>query len=340
MKKVVVWGAGDTAVDFLKYFDFQENQIVAFVDNDPSKVGTFFPKRQIIPYDVEIVSANELQTKIEYDVIVICSMYEQEILSQCRQMNLQGEFLSHADITKIGSLYRENYWLEIIQEKIENNTRANDELLWKATFSDTVEGYNWWKKTSLSLGRWAIGYNYAYVMCRVLNDFKPKKILELGLGQSSKIINNYASYYENITYEVVEHDSDWIKFFSHEHELSQMNIYQRNLVKTVGQDVVYRYDDIESVIKGKKYNFISIDAPFGGDSILSRVDLLPYITDILDDEFVIMIDDYERIGEKNMSEKLMQALKDANINFFRGKYRGAKDILIIVSEKWKFLTTL
>ena len=65
----------------------------------------------------------------------------------------------------------------------------------------------------LSAGRWAVGYQYLYVMYRVLNEIHPRRILELGLGQSTRMLGQYAAAHENVSHFVVEHDPEWIDFF-------------------------------------------------------------------------------------------------------------------------------
>jgi hypothetical protein len=71
--------------------------------------------------------------------------------------------------------------------------------------------------------------------------------------------------------------------------------------------------NFESVVIGKKFDLFSIDGPWGSDEY-SRIDMIRYIPEILCEDFVIMVDDYERLGEK--------------------------DIYVITSEKWKFLISL
>lgn len=87
----------------------------------------------------------------------------------------------------------------------------------KENNNDTIAGIEWWKtNTSLSLGDWAVGYNYVYFLVRILNSMKPKSILELGLGQSSKVISNYYNKLENIRYEIIEQDNEWVEFYKSE----------------------------------------------------------------------------------------------------------------------------
>lgn len=207
---------------------------------------------------------------------------------------------------------------------------------------DTVKGYAWYNEKSLSLGRWAIGYNYAYVLMRVLEEFKPKRILECGLGQSSKIITDYIAFKDGAAYDIVEQDPGWVDFLEQNCQFSKrVQIHIRDIIEkeSIQGAKSYVYKDFDSVVKGKKYELLSIDGPWGSE-LYSRIDILDYIPFILQEDFVILIDDFERIGEHNMVNLLKEKLDQNNIAYAVGKYSGSKDICIIVSAKWKFLTTL
>ena len=89
------------------------------------------------------------------------------------------------------------------------------ELLWSQIYHDTVLGSDWLKNNSISPGgprRWAVGYNFLYTLYRILNEMRPKQILEIGLGQSTKLTGQYADYFD-AKHLVVEHDLEWTKFF-------------------------------------------------------------------------------------------------------------------------------
>lgn len=224
--------------------------------------------------------------------------------------------------------------------------RAAKELLWCDVFKDTIKGYDWYREKSLSLGRWAIGYNYAYVLVRVLNELRPQSILECGLGQSSKIIEDYVVFEKNVRYDIVEQDQNWVNFFERDYGFTQRTcVHIRNIVETefcpkggIGSKT-YVYENFDGIVEGKKYELISIDGPWGGD-IYSRVDVLNHIPAILADDFVIMTDDFERVGEQNMVKLLKEKLDCNNIPYYEGRYDGMKDICILVSEKWRFFTTM
>ena len=91
--------------------------------------------------------------------------------------------------------------------------RNINELIWANTFHDSIKGCTWIDEENFAInpGRWAVGYNYFYTVFRVLNEFKPKNILELGLGQSTRLIGQYIKTHENCNHDIIEHDAEWIK---------------------------------------------------------------------------------------------------------------------------------
>jgi hypothetical protein len=70
------------------------------------------------------------------------------------------------------------------------------------------------------------------------------------------------------------------------------------------------------------------------------VDILEYIPDILEGQFAIMMDDYERLGEKNTVDMIMKKLSDNGIKAKKGLYRGEKDMCIIVPDTMDFMFTM
>jgi hypothetical protein len=88
-------------------------------------------------------------------------------------------------ISKIKALIKEN----------RNNHLMNSMLLkdleWANIYRDSIRGKEWLEKLPLNVGRAAVNYNFFYVLNRILNDYKPNRILEFGLGESSKFISTY-----------------------------------------------------------------------------------------------------------------------------------------------------
>ena len=93
--------------------------------------------------------------------------------------------------------------------------------------------------------------------------------------------------------------------------------------------------------KGQKFDCILIDGPLGGDmKEFSRIDVLRMMPGCLSENFVILIDDCERIGEHNTLEEMEKCLNMANIEYAKGYYRGAKDLIVLASKQHSFVTSL
>ena len=189
-----------------------------------------------------------------------------------------------------------------------------------------------------------MGYAYLYVMYRVLNEIKPKRILELGLGQSTRMIAQYAAAHEDVEHYVVEHDPAWIEFFCRDYSLSPATkIVQLDwdFVPFREADAVRVYKDFGKTFSGEKFDFISIDAPLGGDmKEYARIDVLQLLPDCLADDFVIMMDDINRIAEKRTVERMKEALTENGVPFANGWYWGNKSVTILTSPNNRFLTSL
>ena len=246
--------------------------------------------------------------------------------------------------TKLEKISNLELRINSVDAKHSQKVRSAEESLWADIFNQTVNDSIWLKNKTFSPGRWAVGYPYLYVMYRVLNEVKPTNILELGLGVSTKIIGQYAGYYNNVNHTVVENDSEWIDFFNRDFKLSDnTKIEQLDWVFEPFEEAksVRVFENFQTRFSNKQFDFISIDAPLGGDmKEYSRVDVCKILPHCLKKSFVIMIDDYERIGEKHTVEKMKEALNNAGIKYKTGIYSGKKDLLIFASEDLKFLCSM
>lgn len=237
------------------------------------------------------------------------------------------------------------------QQKLEKELqllrRQADELRYAQLLHDATIDSEWYKYKNLSLGPAAIDYGTAYVIYRVLNQMHPHSILEFGLGQSSKIIHQYASYF-NTTAVTYEHDESWIRFFNNDiNGLYNVNIKRLDLeeVEIKGCNSM-SYKNLQSDLQGKRYDFIFVDGPLGYDPnnfnfySYSRPQILDICKNNLLDSFCIMIHDSERQGEQNTIDQVCQILKDNHVEYHLKEYSAAKNCFMICSKDMYFLTTL
>ena len=216
-----------------------------------------------------------------------------------------------------------------------------NEILKSQIFNSTIIDSEWLKYRSFSPGGWAVDYGFLYTLYRVLNDMKPKNILEFGLGQSSKMIHQYANFYQNANAITCEHDSEWINFF----QRGKIGDYSINIKHLNLDEVTYKgektlsYKDMPNIFGDDKFDFIVVDAPFGSPRY-SRSQIIDLAKYHLNDQFCIIIDDYNRLGEIETGSELIGLFKELNIQVEVTEYLGAKKHLLVCSENLIFLTTM
>ena len=220
------------------------------------------------------------------------------------------------------------------------------ELEWAEVFHSSTRGENWLKDVNLSPGRCALSYAALYVLYRTLDEIRPSSVLELGLGQSTRVISEYAKNFSTEHY-IVEHDESWINFFLGKNEISD----NTQMVHLEREDSVYsgryvrsatpikHYKGFKEALMGKKFDLIFVDGPQGSNEI-SRVDITEILPEALEKSFVIMVDDSERQGETRTIDLIGKILEANKISFRIGVYDDMKDTALIVSEDYEFLLSL
>lgn len=82
MKRVVIWGTGTTYANY-KFILKDDLEIVAFVETEPKE--TFFEGKPVL-------SPDELST-VEYDDIIVFSIYHDAIFDKVREYRIKGEVI-------------------------------------------------------------------------------------------------------------------------------------------------------------------------------------------------------------------------------------------------------
>jgi len=220
--------------------------------------------------------------------------------------------------------------------------KQNQELEWAHVYHDSIRDKKWLKNLSLNIGRWAGNYTFFYILNRILNDYKPKEILEFGLGESSKVISAYLdNYLIDSNHTIIEQNDKWRDSFCNRFTLSsrcsvQIHPLQKKNVKGFE---INGYERIEDLVT-KKYDLYLVDGPFGSPNY-SRYDIVNVTKNLnKNDEFVIILDDFHRKGEKDTFEELMNMFNEKEIEVFVGDYGGVKSVAVIGSKKYQFIGSL
>lgn len=306
----------------------------------------------------------QLETRInELSQLVAlkCDAQEQAYFNLCRtieaQQNKNAESLQglQTDLTRFKdqnfellnkSMKDNDQNLINIRKNLENTRLTTYEILWAEIFKNTLNDDNpWLKDKSFSPGRWAAGYPFLYIIYRTLRETRPTRILELGLGETTRLLSQYTAANSKVEHCVVEHDSEWIDFFRQDFKQpSNTEIVQLPWGFVTFKDSkqpVRIYDGFAQRFAQGRYDFICIDGPLGGDMMeYARIDVLSLIPNHLAKSFVIIIDDYNRVGEQKTVNEIEQAFKRVNVKYRLGFYKGLETVCIICSEDLGFLCSL
>jgi hypothetical protein len=103
---------------------------------------------------------------------------------------------------------------------------------------------------------------------------------------------------------------------------------------------VNAYGGLPDAVSGEKFDLVLVDGPIGSPHY-SRYQFADIIeNDLLADQFVMIMDDANRQGEKQTLQDAEDALRRKGRDYIRAVYSGEKDIVLICSPGWRFLATL
>ena len=239
-------------------------------------------------------------------------------------------------LSKIKALINKNFQYH------KDNQDYLKELDWANIFHDSIRGKKWLEDLPLNIGRWAGNYAFFYVLNRILNDYKPKSILEFGLGESSKFITSYLkNSLKESNHLIIEQNEEWSKLFLKGFSLSSNSKIEVNplIKKEVKGYKVNSYSNLNHLLN-KKFDLYVVDGPFGSPNY-SRYQIVEIAENFSKlDEFVIILDDYQRRGEQETVSELLHVLESKEIKFYKGLYSGNKSVLVIGTEKYKYIESL
>lgn len=213
---------------------------------------------------------------------------------------------------------------------------------WAHIYHDSIRGKEFIQNLGLNVGRWAGNYSFFYILNRILSDFRPKGILDLGLGESSKFISTYLSnYLLESTHTVVEQDKNWIDAFSERFELCERSkiVYCPVVENQLNGYPIFSYENFEEKVT-EKYDLFIVDGPHGSDRF-SRFDIVSLVRKFeKGKEFILIMDDTHRVGELDTIIEICSILSKNEIEYHRGDYSGIKQNTVLATGKYKFATSL
>jgi len=231
---------------------------------------------------------------------------------------------------------------ELIQENRDYHKQSIDlqmENYFANRFHDSIRGINETHELCLNIGGWAGNYSFFYLLNRIILNYKFNSIIEFGLGESTKLINAYRKSSRIVCkYTIFEEDKSWLDFFTSNNKLKddtkllfksaefltindcEVNCYQNLDVKElVGNEVFYIIDGPKGSPNYSRYEIVRIAENFNEKT-----------------EFLILLDDYNRAGEKQTIDNLIKILESKNIFFKKQVYQASRSQIVIASKKYEY----
>ena len=218
---------------------------------------------------------------------------------------------------------------------------SNKEILTAQIFNNLILQKEWIKNKEFIPTKGAATYSFLYILLLILEKIQPKNILELGLGQTTILTTQYAKYKNpDAILSVIDHDEAWINAMSEQLPTAEnIKIIKRDLEQfSLNNTQNDKYYNLQEITSDKKFDFIIIDGPYGFDRLYPRTNILDLIPNNLAEDFVIILDDAERVGEQNTAKLIFEKLDENNIQYYKFYQRATKSQLVITSEKYKFIS--
>jgi hypothetical protein len=114
----------------------------------------------------------------------------------------------------------------------------------------------------------------------------------------------------------------------------RMRVHHRELREQRVRGRVTRFYDLGALIDGKTFNLVLVDGPVG-EKRRSRWGSLLILDQHLGDDFLVVFDDVERIGETDTCREALKLLREKGVTFYTGIVEGTKSQFIIASESMR-----
>lgn len=214
------------------------------------------------------------------------------------------------------------------------------EILYGMNFDRAISESSWLKRKDFAPGGMAVCSQYLYILYKILDSQKFKNLLDIGMGQTSKMMCQYADSNLEVNHTIIEADEDWIDFFTSSQKMNHSKVELMEYeTRIINGSEVRCFSGFEQRLQDQKFDYISIDAPLGSE-LYSRIDILQILPQCLAESWIIMMDDVGRIGERNTLEKIRNVLEEHKIRYVEQQYSGAdKSFVVLASYDNRFFTT-
>jgi hypothetical protein len=176
------------------------------------------------------------------------------------------------------------------------------ELLYQANYLELARQTPWLTQVPLSSAQGGTAnYSLLFLLLSVLRDEPVHRVLEFGVGKSSQLITDYVRAFPDAASFHVEHDPLWLEQAVAEHPRVHKVFCALQPTLVQGRDINWYSADRPD----ERFDLIVVDGPpaFTSASRYARAGMLNWLPGVLADEFVLVVDDANRPGERWLTDQ-------------------------------------
>ena len=336
-KEIIIYGAGLYGKNLYKWCKRQ----VQFTDkNIYIAVTKLTSEKKLEGIWIESISEYHSLNKSSLVIVAVSEEKKDEIVSTLNEYgfcNIYGMSNRLFEFVLSDNQYHDS--AQKSDNRYDDIMGAAKEILWGMNFDRLAKNTNWLKETDIKANWSAVGHYYLYILIMALSSNGFSDILDIGMGQTTKLISQFVNTRTDVRHLVIEGNARWIDFcksqswMSPNTEILQLNTQIRGGVRI--------YDGFEKVLKECKFDLLSIDGPEGYDmKEESRIDILDILPGCLKPSWIILIDDVERMGEQNTLKQTCRILEESNISYQCAVYKGLNSFAVLTSQDNAFYCTI
>ena len=183
---------------------------------------------------------------------------------------------------------------------------------------------------------------------KVLRMCQPRSILELGSGQTTKLLSCYARDNPSAYVLTLEQDPAWVNRLKDQvsHDYRHIPLERKDFACAgSGRRLSTSwYRDVPGLLD-RQFDYILVDGPDPGTVGTAHTDyarsgLLQHMPTILGDSFIVVFDDAERYGEVMTINALKRILSSCGVRFVTFGINGIKRQVVLCSPDRAFLRSV
>jgi hypothetical protein len=178
--------------------------------------------------------------------------------------------------------------------------------------------------------RSAATYSYLYLLLRAAQELDGLRILELGAGQSTILLDRLAEKFP-LHCTTLEHDAHWVEQIGS--RVRQRVLHAPLVQRTIRGHTGDVYDP--GVLEpGQRFNVLLVDGPRSSRR-RSRWGSLEFVENWLDPEFLILFDDAERRAELQTIGAALQLLDERDCRYGSQLTRSINSQFLVATERFQ-----